>query len=123
MPLNIGHFFCGSEKIDAKYMDISGSTVAPFVPKLRNQRVSMNEKKKDQFFQQIIDVIYQDDTDYTTGITDTNKWWHSMHLGPIVAKKFDINIISYDGYNNSNMINKKHICSQKISLRMKLYMI
>ena len=67
----------------------------------------MNEKKKDQFFQQIIDVIYQDDTDYTTGVNDTHKWWYSMHLGPIIAKKYDINLISYDGYNNSNMINKK----------------
>ena len=100
-------FFCGSEKIDAKYIDISGSTVAPFVQKLRNRRVSLNEKKKDQFFQQIIDVIYQDDTDYSTGVSDTNKWWHSMHVGPIVAKKYDINLISYDGYKNSNMMNKK----------------
>lgn len=30
-----------------------------------------------------------------------------MHVGPIVAKKYDINLISYDGYKNSNMMNKK----------------
>ena len=54
-----------------------------------------------------MDVIYQDGTDYTKGIGDMDQWWHSMHLGPIVAKKYDINIISYDGYNNSSMVNKK----------------
>ena len=30
-----------------------------------------------------------------------------MHVGPIVAKKYDIHLVAYDGYGNKNMVNKK----------------
>ena len=100
-------FFCGCDDEKAQYIDVSGDSVIPFVPKARNRRVVINTNTKDKLFTTLVEKIYRDDVNYNNGIGDTDQWWHSMHVGPIIAKKYDVNIIAYDGYNNTQMKNKK----------------
>ena len=63
--------------------------------------------KKKKLFKELLDVIYTDTINYDAGVGSRSNWWHTMHVGPIIAKKYNVHLVAYDGYGNKNMVNKK----------------
>ena len=48
-------------------------------------------------------------------MTDTSSWFELFHVAPIISKLYNVNILSYDNFDNNNSLNKKtHLFSKSL---------
>ena len=100
-------FFCGNSKILPKMLNVSGTGCTPFCVS-RRSNTELTQTAIDKIIRDISRNIYDDESEYQSGTFDRNKWFHTSHAGPIICAKYQVNLLSYDGYGSQNSLRPKY---------------
>ena len=61
----------------------------------------------DNIIKEAEERLYQPNIKYYEGMTDTSSWFELFHVVPIISKLYNVDILSYDNFDNNNSLNKK----------------
>ena len=100
-------FFCGNGSILPKVLNISGTGCAPFFTSRRGPTF-VTKITTGKIIRDISNCIYDEHFSYESGTFDRKKWFNTSQAGPIICAKYEINLISYDGYGSNNSLRPKY---------------